>query len=97
VESGRELRPVESCEPKLHPPVRGKARRRESRDVRNDNEFKYVKWDAGASATLLNQFGVLRKLTAFGRLENILGVRYQEALGFPALGRSYLIGLSGEF
>jgi len=59
--------------------------------------FKYVKWDAGASATLLNQFGVLRKLTAFGRLENILGVRYQEALGFPALGRSYLIGLSGEF
>jgi vitamin B12 transporter len=59
--------------------------------------FKYVKWDAGVSVTVLNQIGVLRKLTAYGKLENILGVRYQEALGFPALGRSYLIGLSGEF
>jgi vitamin B12 transporter len=59
--------------------------------------FKYVKWDAGVSVTVLDQVGVLRKLTAYGKLENILGVRYQEALGFPALGRSYLIGLSGEF
>lgn len=59
--------------------------------------FKYVKWDAGVSVTVLNQIGVLRKLTAYGKLENILGVRYQEALGFPALGRGYLIGLSGEF
>jgi vitamin B12 transporter len=59
--------------------------------------FKYVKWDAGVSVTVLNQIGILRKLTAYGKLANILGVRYQEALGFPALGRSYLIGLSGEF
>lgn len=59
--------------------------------------FKYVKWNAGVSVTVLNQMGVLRKLTAYGKLANILGVRYQEALGFPALGRSYLIGLSGEF
>ncbi len=59
--------------------------------------FKYVKWDVGASVTVLREVGVLRRLTAFGKLENLLGVRYQEVLGFPALGRRYLVGLSGEF
>lgn len=59
--------------------------------------FKYVKWDAGASVKVLDQVGLLRKLMAFAKLENILGVRYQEVLGFPALGRRYLIGMSGEF
>jgi outer membrane cobalamin receptor len=46
---------------------------------------------------LLKDAGFLRKLVAYGKLENILGDRYEEALGFPALGRGYLLGLSGEF
>ena len=58
---------------------------------------KYVKWDAAVSVTLLERAGVLRKLAAHGKVENILGDQYEEAVGFPAQGRSYLIGLSGEF
>ncbi|HSC70297.1 MAG TPA: TonB-dependent receptor, partial [Candidatus Methylomirabilis sp.] len=59
--------------------------------------FKYVTWNVAASVLVLEEVGVLRRLTVFGKLDNILGDRYQEALGFPALGRRYLIGLSGEF
>jgi vitamin B12 transporter len=59
--------------------------------------FKYVKWDAGASVKVLDQIGLLRKLMVFAKLENILGDRYQEVLGFPALGRRYMVGMSGEF
>jgi vitamin B12 transporter len=59
--------------------------------------FKYVKWDVGASVTVLQGAGFLRQLTAFGKLENLLGVHYQEALGFPALGRRFMLGLSGVF
>ncbi len=59
--------------------------------------YKYVTWGAGASVTILERAGFLRNLRAHGKLDNILGVHYQEALGFPALGRRYTLGLSGEF
>jgi len=58
---------------------------------------KYVKWDAGASVVVVNEVWKLRKLTAYAKLDNILGVHYEEALGFPTLGRAYLLGVSGEF
>ena len=59
--------------------------------------YKYVKWDAGASVVLFEKVGILRQLRAYGKLENILGDRYEEAVGYPTLGRSYLMGLAGEF
>jgi outer membrane cobalamin receptor len=32
-------------------------------------------------------------LSVFGRIENLFDKRYQEALGFPALGRDYRLGM----
>ena len=44
-------------------------------------------WDAGAAWRLH------RTLDVFGRIENIAGRDYEEALGFPALGRRATLGL----
>jgi len=44
-------------------------------------------WNAGAS------WRVHRTSDLLGRIENIAGREYEEALGFPALGRRATIGL----
>jgi outer membrane cobalamin receptor len=44
-------------------------------------------WNAGAS------WRVARVGELFGRVENLFDRRYEEALGFPALGRRATIGI----
>ncbi|MEN8007510.1 MAG: TonB-dependent receptor [Candidatus Krumholzibacteriota bacterium] len=51
----------------------------------------YVKWDLGATARLNSH------LTAHGRVENLFDAQYEEAYGFPALGRTGRIGLTYDF
>jgi outer membrane cobalamin receptor len=47
----------------------------------------YVRWDVAAS------FPLRRGLTATARVENIFDRRYQDAVGYPALGLNYRLGL----
>jgi outer membrane cobalamin receptor len=47
----------------------------------------YSAWTAGGSWRLL------RRIDVFGRIENLFDRSYEEALGFPALGRSAHVGL----
>ena len=42
---------------------------------------------------LTGSYSRRRNLSVFGRIENLFDKRYQEALGFPALGRDYRLGL----
>ena len=51
----------------------------------------YAKWDLALSVDLNKHFRV------FGRVENILDERYQEANGFPALGRVFWGGVTTKF
>lgn len=36
-------------------------------------------------------------LKMFGRIENVTGYRYQESLGFPAVGRAFIAGVECQF
>jgi outer membrane cobalamin receptor len=47
----------------------------------------YAVWHAGATWKLI------RQVELFGRVENLFDRRYEEALGFPALGRGAMAGL----
>jgi outer membrane cobalamin receptor len=47
----------------------------------------YSVWNAGASWTFWN------RLQLFGRVTNLFNRDYEEALGFPALGRSAMVGV----
>ena len=47
----------------------------------------YSVWNAGAS------WRVMRRVDLFGRVENLFDRSYEEALGFPALGRAGMVGL----
>ena len=47
----------------------------------------YSVWNAGAAWTFWN------RLQLFGRVTNLFNRDYEEALGFPALGRSGMVGL----
>jgi len=47
----------------------------------------YTTWNAGAAWKLLSRIEV------FGRITNLFDRDYEEALGFPALGRSAMVGL----
>ena len=51
----------------------------------------YAKWDVALS------FDIHKNLRVFGRVENLLDDQYQEARGFPALGRVFWGGLSAKF
>ncbi len=51
----------------------------------------YVKWDVAVSAD------ITRNLQLFGRVENLLDERYEEARGFPALGRVFWGGIKAKF
>ena len=56
--------------------------------VRNDS---YVKWDVALSVDLT------KNLRIFGRVENLLGEEFEEAKGFPALGRVFWGGITAKF
>jgi outer membrane cobalamin receptor len=47
----------------------------------------YGRFDFAAS------YKLSRGLTVFGRVENLFDKQYQEALGFPALGREFRVGM----
>ena len=47
----------------------------------------YVRWDLGTS------YEFTRKLSALARVENLFDRRYQEAIGYPALGLNYRLGM----
>jgi vitamin B12 transporter len=51
----------------------------------------YAKWDLALSADLNRHFRI------FGRVENILDDRYEEANGYPALGRVFWGGITAKF
>ncbi len=51
--------------------------------VRNSG---YIKWDVGLTADVTRHFQL------FGRIENLLDDQYEEAKGFPALGRVFYAG-----
>jgi len=47
----------------------------------------YARFDLGAA------FDVTRNVTVFGRAENLFDKQYQDAIGFPALGRDFRVGM----
>ncbi|MBI3002155.1 MAG: TonB-dependent receptor, partial [candidate division NC10 bacterium] len=57
----------------------------------------YVKVDLAASAVLAEGLGALQSLRLTAKIENLLDKQYEDVLGFPALGLTYLIGLEATF
>ncbi|MCI0410054.1 MAG: TonB-dependent receptor, partial [Acidobacteria bacterium] len=57
----------------------------------------YAKVDVAAGATLADQWGPLSAVRLTAKIENLLDKQYDEALGFPALGLTYLVGLEANF
>jgi len=57
----------------------------------------YAKVDLAASAVLAEGWGPLRSLRLTTKIENLLDKRYEDVLGFPALGLTYLVGLEAAF
>jgi vitamin B12 transporter len=57
-------------------------------DVENDG---FVKWDAGLTVT------PVPRVSVFARVENLLDESYEEAYGFPALGRVFWGGATVRF
>src|SRR5665213_2555299 len=51
----------------------------------------YAKVDLGLNCRVTKNFSV------YGRVENLLGEHYQEAYGFPALGRFFAAGVTARF
>jgi vitamin B12 transporter len=47
----------------------------------------YVRWDLGAS------YHFTRRISALARVENLFDRRYQDAVGYPALGLNYRLGM----
>ncbi len=47
----------------------------------------YVKWDLGTS------YNFTRRISALARVENLFDRRYQDAVGYPALGLNYRLGM----
>ena len=46
---------------------------------------------------LATSYDLLRGISFYGRVTNLLDKQYQEAIGFPALGRDYRLGLHYRF
>jgi len=57
----------------------------------------YAKVDLAASAVLSEEWGPLRSLRLTTKIENLLDKRYDDVLGFPALGLTYLVGVEANF
>jgi vitamin B12 transporter len=59
-----------------------------TKEVTNDG---HIKWDAGVTVT------PWQHLSLIARVENLLDSSYEEAYGFPALGRTFWGGVSVKF
>jgi vitamin B12 transporter len=68
--------------------------------VRTDSDFDglgltrnpgYARFDFATS------YNFVRGVSIYGRVTNLLDKQYQEAIGFPALGRDYRVGLNYRF
>lgn len=57
----------------------------------------YAKFDLAAGATLAERWGPLSAVRFTAKVENLLDKQYDEALGFPALGLTYLVGIEATF
>jgi vitamin B12 transporter len=57
----------------------------------------YTKVDLALSVLLLEDQGVLNKLQAKVKIDNLFNEDYEEAFGFPAPGLVYLFGLEARF
>lgn len=57
----------------------------------------YVKVDLAASAVLAEALGPLQTLRLTAKIENLLDKQYEDVLGFPAFGLTYLVGLEATF
>jgi vitamin B12 transporter len=57
----------------------------------------YAKVDLAASAVLAEGWGSLRSLRLTAKIENLLDKQYEEVLGFPSLGLTYLVGVEATF
>lgn len=57
----------------------------------------YAKVDLAASAVLAEAWGPLSTLRLTAKVENLLDERYDDVLGFPALGLTYLVGIEATF
>ncbi|MBI3079853.1 MAG: TonB-dependent receptor [candidate division NC10 bacterium] len=57
----------------------------------------YAKVDLAASAVLSEEWGPLRSLRLTAKIENLLDRQYDDVLGFPALGLTYLVGVEATF
>ena len=53
----------------------------------------YYRIDIGGTYLLVGQFGRLDRLEATVRIQNVTNQKYDEVLGFPALGINALVGL----
>ena len=65
---------------------------------RTDSDFLFpplgLTRNAGyARFDLAGSYDLRRGITVFGRVENLFDKQYQEALGFPALGRDFRLGM----
>lgn len=68
--------------------------------VRTDSDFDglgltrnpgYARFDLATS------YNFVRGISIYGRVTNLLDKQYQEAIGFPALGRDYRLGMNYRF
>jgi vitamin B12 transporter len=57
----------------------------------------YAKVDLAAGAVLSEEWGPLRSLRLTAKIDNLLNERYDDVLGFPALGLTYVVGLEANF
>ncbi len=57
----------------------------------------YAKVDLAAGAVLSEEWGPLRSLRLTAKIDNLLNERYDDVLGFPALGLTYIVGIEASF
>ncbi|MGH7277936.1 MAG: TonB-dependent receptor plug domain-containing protein [Candidatus Rokuibacteriota bacterium] len=57
----------------------------------------YYRIDAGGTLRLLGRAGVVERLDLTARIENLTDERYEEVLGFRALGLNAMVGLRAYF
>jgi outer membrane cobalamin receptor len=53
----------------------------------------YLKIDAAGEFTVTRSSGARPSVTLSARLENVLNIAYQEAVGFPTRGRTVTVGV----
>jgi len=57
----------------------------------------HTRVDLGGTYRLVDRYGFLQALDATARVQNLLNEEYAEVRGFPALGRTALVGLRAQF